>query len=102
MSRRWPACTSLVSRLLRREKRLGAAHTVHTKLKKEKKVKYLHFAGSYFISHSVLRTLNQCFSTPGPWHQLYRAAKRSPGIFMCVIPVVCLTNKVGGVVKQHN
>ena len=23
-------------------------------------------------------------------------------IFMCVIPVVCVTNKEGGVVKQHN
>ena len=23
-------------------------------------------------------------------------------IFMCVIPVVCVTNKKGGVVKQHN
>ena len=23
-------------------------------------------------------------------------------IFMCVIPVVCVTNKGGGVVKQHN
>ena len=22
--------------------------------------------------------------------------------FMCVIPVVCVTNKEGGVVKQHN
>jgi len=22
--------------------------------------------------------------------------------FMCVIPVVCVTHKVGGVVKQHN
>jgi len=25
-----------------------------------------------------------------------------PKIFMCVIPVVCVTNKEGGVVKQHN
>jgi len=23
-------------------------------------------------------------------------------VFMCVIPVVCVTNKEGGVVKQHN
>ena len=23
-------------------------------------------------------------------------------IFMCVIPVVCVTNKKGGVIKQHN
>jgi hypothetical protein len=79
MSRIWPACTSLVSTVLRREERLGAVHTVHTKLK-EKRVQYLHFAGSRFVSHFVLRTLNQCFSTAGPWHQLYRAASGSPGI----------------------
>jgi hypothetical protein len=28
--------------------------------------------------------------------------QRIPVIFMCVIPVVCVTSKEGGEVKQHN
>jgi hypothetical protein len=29
----------------------------------------------------IVYTLQQCFSTAGPWHQLYRAARDSPGIY---------------------
>ena len=31
-------------------------------------------------SHLKEEALAQCFSTAGPWHQLYRAARGSPGI----------------------
>ena len=29
----------------------------------------------------VLYDIRQCFSTAGPWHQSYRAARSSPGIY---------------------
>ena len=41
---------------------------------------------NYKISHTsvnqlkVLNVLEQCFSTAGPWYQLYRTARGSPGI----------------------
>jgi len=32
------------------------------------------------VPHSFADRLDQCFSTAGPWQQLYRAARGSPGI----------------------
>ena len=38
------------------------------------------------------------------YHSRYFQQKTATFIltFMCVIPIVCVTNKEGGVVKQHN
>ena len=53
----------------------------------------LYFAFIKYFRKSM-STVQQCIS------YVYTSGKCM--IFMCVIPVVCLTNKDGGVVKQHN
>jgi len=47
---------------------------------------YLEHGGSKFLREVLSHTIDQCFSIAGPrpgtrlWHQLYRAARGSPGI----------------------
>jgi len=55
------------------------AEGIHGKHSHRAKSRTVQFTSTMYVCVSHCR-LEQCFSTARPWHQLYRAARGSPGI----------------------